>query len=241
MHLILKHLISLVLYFNRRKWACGSSEWTKSKAFFPRLSALQGVFRSERRQNLPYHGNIRRYLQRSPRWIVSLFFEWMRMCGVSASHHNIGSIWTMYVLLLLNWSQSEWLKAQFFFSFTFRGFSWLFCPKQLTVIHTYIHTPMAVAAMQGAVQQGSSFGFSILHDAGFTPEPQPPSMLKTTQRPNVFFPLLSSGFSMYSERKPGLNTGPQKQSVRLTYTNLLVPAWRRSSSMHWLDVNYNNR
>ena len=38
-----------------------------------------------------------------------------------------------------------------------------FCPKQLTAIHTNIHTLMAVAAMQGADQHiRSSLGFSIL-------------------------------------------------------------------------------
>ena len=36
------------------------------------------------------------------------------------------------------------------FIFTFRAFSIRFCPKRLTVIQTYIHTIMAVAAMQGA-------------------------------------------------------------------------------------------
>ena len=38
-----------------------------------------------------------------------------------------------------------------------------FCPKWLTVIHTYIHTLMAVAAMQGADQHiRSSFGVQYL-------------------------------------------------------------------------------
>ena len=38
-----------------------------------------------------------------------------------------------------------------------------FCPKRLTVIHTYIHTLMVVAAMKGADQHiGSSLGLSIL-------------------------------------------------------------------------------
>ena len=39
----------------------------------------------------------------------------------------------------------------------------VFCPECLAVIHTYIHRPMAVAAMQGADQHiSSSLGFSIL-------------------------------------------------------------------------------
>ena len=49
------------------------------------------------------------------------------------------------------------------FIFTFRAFSRRFCPKQLTVIQAYIHTLMAVVAMQGADQQiRSSLRFSIL-------------------------------------------------------------------------------
>lgn len=35
----------------------------------------------------------------------------------------------------------------------FRAFIRCFCPKQLTVFHTYIHVLMPVATMQGAVQQ----------------------------------------------------------------------------------------
>ena len=46
--------------------------------------------------------------------------------------------------------------------FTDGAFSRHFCPKRLTVIHTHICTPMAVAAMQGADQHiRSSLGFSI--------------------------------------------------------------------------------
>lgn len=51
------------------------------------------------------------------------------------------------------------------------------------------------------------------------------------------FTLLSSGISMYSEREPGLSTGPQKQSVNLTNTDRPVWAWRRwSSSTNSSDV-----
>ena len=40
------------------------------------------------------------------------------------------------------------LKSKFsVLTFTFRAFSRRFCPKGLTVIHTYIHTVMAVGAM----------------------------------------------------------------------------------------------
>ena len=35
-------------------------------------------------------------------------------------------------------------------TFTFGAFSGCFCPKRLTVIRTYVHTLMAVAAMQDA-------------------------------------------------------------------------------------------
>ena len=43
------------------------------------------------------------------------------------------------------------------------------CPRWLTVIHTYIHTLMVVAAMQGADQHiRSSLGFSILPKDGST-------------------------------------------------------------------------
>ena len=44
-----------------------------------------------------------------------------------------------------------------------RAFSECLCPKRLTVIQTYFHTLMVVAAMQGADQHiRSSLGFSIL-------------------------------------------------------------------------------
>ena len=50
----------------------------------------------------------------------------------------------------------------FCFLLTFT-FSRCICPKRLTVIHTNIHTLMAVAATQGAYQHiRSSLGFSIL-------------------------------------------------------------------------------
>ena len=43
-----------------------------------------------------------------------------------------------------------------------------FCPKRLTVIHTYIHTLMAVAAMQGAEQHiGSCLGIQYLAQGHF--------------------------------------------------------------------------
>ena len=44
---------------------------------------------------------------------------------------------------------------------------------------------------------------------------------------DVYFSLLSSGISMYSEREPGSSTGQQKQSVKLRNTELPVWAWRR--------------
>ena len=48
-------------------------------------------------------------------------------------------------------------------TFTFRALNRRFCPKRLTVIHTYVHTLMVVAAMQGVEQHiRSSLGFSIL-------------------------------------------------------------------------------
>ena len=53
-------------------------------------------------------------------------------------------------------------SAHLCISLTFT-FSRRFCPKQLTVIHTYIYTLMAVAAVQGADQHiRSSLGFSVL-------------------------------------------------------------------------------
>ena len=48
-------------------------------------------------------------------------------------------------------------------TFTYRAFIRRFCPKWLSVIHTDIHTLIAVAAMQGAVQHiRSSWGSVIL-------------------------------------------------------------------------------
>ena len=48
-------------------------------------------------------------------------------------------------------------------TFTFLAFSRCFCPRRLTVIHAFIHTLMAVAAIQGADQHiKSSLGFVIL-------------------------------------------------------------------------------
>ena len=72
-----------------------------------------------------------------------------------------------------------------------------FCPERLTVLHKYIHTLMAVVAMQGAGQHvRNSLGFSILpkdtltythgewnqrpSDAGSTPESQSPRWLKVS-------------------------------------------------------------
>lgn len=67
--------------------------------------------------------------------------------------------------------------------FTFRKFSRRFCPKQLTVNHTY----MVVAAMQGAVwvsvscqrtfrhaDQGNRPSDLLKQNAGSSREPQPP-------------------------------------------------------------------
>ena len=54
-------------------------------------------------------------------------------------------------------------------TFTFRTFSWCFCPKRLTVIHTYIHTLLAVAAMQDTDHHiRSSWGFNILSEDTLT-------------------------------------------------------------------------
>ena len=56
---------------------------------------------------------------------------------------------------------------------TFAAFSRHPCPKWLTVIHTFIHMLMVVAAMQGADQQHirSSLGFSILPKDTLTHRP----------------------------------------------------------------------
>ena len=48
-------------------------------------------------------------------------------------------------------------------TFTFSAFSRCFCPRRLTVIHTFIRTLMVVVAIQGADQHiRSSLGFRIL-------------------------------------------------------------------------------
>ena len=61
-------------------------------------------------------------------------------------------------------------SAHLCISFTFT-FSRRFCPKRLTVIHTYIHTLTAVAAVQGADQHRSSLGFSVLPEDTSTCRP----------------------------------------------------------------------
>ena len=68
--------------------------------------------------------------------------------------------------------------------FTCRIFIRSFCPKRLTVFHTYIHTLMAVAAMEGANQHiRSSLEFSNLTKDTSTCKPgesnQRPSNNKT--------------------------------------------------------------
>ena len=55
----------------------------------------------------------------------------------------------------------------------FRAFVRRFCPKEFTVIHTYFHTLMAVAAMQGADQHktlGAVWGsvFCLRHNSNIT-------------------------------------------------------------------------
>ena len=76
------------------------------------------------------------------------------------------------------------------FKFTFREFSRHFCPMQLTVIHTYIHTMMMVAPMQGTDQHTRcSLGFSILPKDTSTCRPgesnQWPSNNKTLALPLI--------------------------------------------------------
>ena len=72
------------------------------------------------------------------------------------------------------WNASPWMEwsmltgsvrcqQAFTLHLHFRAFSRRFCPKLLTEIHTYIHTLIVVAAMQGADQHiRISLGFSIL-------------------------------------------------------------------------------
>ena len=78
--------------------------------------------------------------------------------------------------------------------FTFRAFGRCFCPKWLTVMHTYIYTLMAVSAMQGAEQHiRSSLGFSILPKHTSTCKPgkknERPSDNKHSPNPSHSWPL----------------------------------------------------
>ena len=92
----------------------------------------------------------------------------------------------------------------------FRAFIRVFCPKRLTVTHTYIHTLMAVAAMQGADQHvRSSLGLSILGKNTWTCRPRPgesnqrPAGNKMSALPPIYFSCLGescNALSMWSSR-----------------------------------------
>ena len=72
----------------------------------------------------------------------------------------------------------------------FRAFSRGFCPKRLTVIHTDIHTLMAVAAMQGVDQHiRSSLGDQYLAQGHFADQGNQTSDLLITRLWNMYFPL----------------------------------------------------
>ena len=68
-------------------------------------------------------------------------------------------------------------------TFNFRAFSRGFCPERLTVIHTYIHTLMAVDAIQGADQQHQEqFGVQYLAQGHLAMQTRGTSNLLTTRR-----------------------------------------------------------
>ena len=74
-------------------------------------------------------------------------------CWNCCMHHvlmavNFNVQWILHCIMQWRWSVTFF---SLYFTFTFRAFRH-FCPKRLTVIHTYIHTLMVVAAMRSADQ-----------------------------------------------------------------------------------------
>ena len=87
--------------------------------------------------------------------------EAVEFCSDQSSGTVNSWLWTPMVSLIVTLAVFKWIEQMCLICiFTL---SRRFCPKQLTVIHTYIHTLMAVAATQSANQHiRSSLGFSIL-------------------------------------------------------------------------------
>ena len=81
-----------------------------------------------------------------------------------------------------NWYAGVLLPKLLHLHFHFSTSSRRFSPKWLAVIHTYFHTPIGVAATQGAAQHiRSSLGFSILPKDTSTCRPGESNRKFTTQ------------------------------------------------------------
>ena len=118
--------------------------------------------------------------------------------------------------------------------FTLRSFSRRFCPKQLTVIHTYILTLMAVVAMQGADWHiRSSFGVQSLAQGHFDMQTRgiEPVTWATATRSNVNGPQTCMTIHLIVVEMP--QCGPKWWTNPQTNITLLL-VWLKTK--RWISL-----